>query len=230
MAGPGDELPAAGAGRRRLRVSHADREQVIDTLKAAFVQGMLAKDEFDLRVGRALAARTGAELAVLTADIRAEPPAATPARPPARARRRPLARTAVGSGGCLVIAAAAMRAAFILDPGPPGPTPYHSWAKPFFFLAIAAIVTALGILVVGVAASVDQRRSRRQLPPRSGQGGQALDGERHGGTGHVPVPPGPRTDQTRADLRADSSRLDRAHPSGLVARAPRGIQPVPGVV
>jgi hypothetical protein len=27
---------------RTLRVSHADREQVIDTLKAAFVQGMLA--------------------------------------------------------------------------------------------------------------------------------------------------------------------------------------------
>ena len=38
-----------GAGRDHLRASHADREQVIGTLKAAFVQGMLAKDEFDLR-------------------------------------------------------------------------------------------------------------------------------------------------------------------------------------
>ena len=48
MAGPGDEMAAAaGPGRGDLRASHADREQVIGTLKAAFVQGMLAKDEFD---------------------------------------------------------------------------------------------------------------------------------------------------------------------------------------
>jgi hypothetical protein len=53
IAGPGNnETAAAAAGRRGgLRASHADREQVIGTLKAAFVQGMLAKDEFDLRVG-----------------------------------------------------------------------------------------------------------------------------------------------------------------------------------
>jgi hypothetical protein len=38
MIGPGDEM-AAGAGRpRHLRTSHADREQVIDVLKTAFVQ------------------------------------------------------------------------------------------------------------------------------------------------------------------------------------------------
>ena len=49
---------ATGAGGRSyLRASHADREQVIDVLKAAFVQGRLAKDEFDLRVGRVLASR-----------------------------------------------------------------------------------------------------------------------------------------------------------------------------
>ncbi len=35
-----------------MRASHADREQVIGLLKTAFVQGRLAKDEFDLRVGR----------------------------------------------------------------------------------------------------------------------------------------------------------------------------------
>jgi hypothetical protein len=51
MAGPGHEM-AAGGGRGHLRASHADREQVIGTLKAAFVAGMLAKDEFDARVGR----------------------------------------------------------------------------------------------------------------------------------------------------------------------------------
>jgi len=57
-----NQVPAA-VGRGHLRASHADREQVIGTLKVAFVQGMLAKDEFDLRVGQAFAARTYAELA-----------------------------------------------------------------------------------------------------------------------------------------------------------------------
>jgi len=37
-------MPAAG--RSHLRASHADREQAVGILKAAFVQGMLAKDEF----------------------------------------------------------------------------------------------------------------------------------------------------------------------------------------
>ena len=69
MAGPGDEIAAGAGGRGHLRASHADREQVIDTLKAAFVQGRLDKDEFDLRVGQAFASRTYAELAAVTADI-----------------------------------------------------------------------------------------------------------------------------------------------------------------
>ena len=51
MAGPENEIAAGAEGRGHLRASHADREQVIGTLKAAFVQGMLAKDEFDLRRG-----------------------------------------------------------------------------------------------------------------------------------------------------------------------------------
>jgi hypothetical protein len=62
--------------RGRLRASHADRERVIGTLKDAFAHGLLAKDEFDQRVGQAFAARTYAELAVVTASVPAEPPAA----------------------------------------------------------------------------------------------------------------------------------------------------------
>ena len=42
---------------------------MIDTLKAAFVQGRLTKDEFDERVGRALVPLTYAELVALTDDI-----------------------------------------------------------------------------------------------------------------------------------------------------------------
>ena len=56
--GPGDGMPLAAAGCGHLRASDADREQVIDVLKSAFVQGRLTKGEFDLRVGQAFAART----------------------------------------------------------------------------------------------------------------------------------------------------------------------------
>src|SRR5690348_15509564 len=69
MAEPGDQIAAGAEGSSYRRASHADREQVIDMLKAAFVQGRLARDEFGQRVGQALASRTYADLAVLTADI-----------------------------------------------------------------------------------------------------------------------------------------------------------------
>jgi Domain of unknown function (DUF1707) len=76
--------PASDHGR--LRASDADRDQVVDLLKAAFVQDRLTQDELDGRIGQALAARTYAELAALTADLPAEPervPTAAPApRPP----------------------------------------------------------------------------------------------------------------------------------------------------
>ena len=66
---PGDEKAAGGSGRGHFRASQADREQVIAALRAAFIQGRLTRDEFDLRVGRALGARTYAELAALTGDL-----------------------------------------------------------------------------------------------------------------------------------------------------------------
>jgi hypothetical protein len=87
MAGPGDETPGAG-DRSRLRASHADREQVIDVVKAAFVQGRLAKDEFDQRIARVFASRTYADLAHVTADIPARliqaQASREPAHPPSR--------------------------------------------------------------------------------------------------------------------------------------------------
>jgi hypothetical protein len=60
---------AGATARDRLRSSDADREQVIDALKAAFVQGRLTKDELDVRAGQALASRTCAELTAIAADI-----------------------------------------------------------------------------------------------------------------------------------------------------------------
>ena len=80
---------AVAAGRSRLRASYADREQVIDMLKAAFVQGRVTKDEFDARVGQAFASRTYAELAVVTADLPAREIADQQPSNRARAQGRP---------------------------------------------------------------------------------------------------------------------------------------------
>lgn len=76
--GPVDPV---AAGHGRLRASDADRERVIETLKTAFAQGRLTRDELDLGAGRAFVARTYAELAAATADIPARPVPARPRRP-----------------------------------------------------------------------------------------------------------------------------------------------------
>jgi hypothetical protein len=174
MTGPHDR---AASDDDRLRAGHADREQAIDVLKAAFVHGRLTKAEFDTRAGQALSARTYADLSGLTADIPAAPvgPAVpVPARTRAPARRRPLAKAAAGSGLCLVIADAARWAVGHFDPGGIGPNPEHYLAPPFILLFFVAVFAALGILVTGVAASVKQRRSRRRPPPRPRPGSCAL--------------------------------------------------------
>jgi hypothetical protein len=152
-----------------MRASHADREQVIEALKDAFVHGRLTKDELDARAGQALTARTCAELAVLTAGIPPARAASGPTRPLVPARRRPLARAAAGSGGCLALAAAAAGASFILDPGGPGVD--RPWAGLMVLLAQYAVIAGVWILWSGVAASLQQRRLGRQLPPRPGPGG-----------------------------------------------------------
>jgi hypothetical protein len=82
MAEPPGQIPAA-AGSGCWRASRADREQVIGTLKAAFVQGMLAKEEFDVLVGQTFAARIYSQLAAITADL---PAGLTIAKPPQAAQ------------------------------------------------------------------------------------------------------------------------------------------------
>jgi hypothetical protein len=215
----------AAAGRGHLRAAHADREHVIDMLKAAFVQGRLTKDELGTRAGQALAARTYAELAALTADIPASPPAVRLPRQVARPRNRPkqphpVRNAAIGSASCLIVAFLAFWYGVSLDGQNNGGA--------FILLAILAVVAAPGIIGYGIVDAVAARRSRRQLPPRPGQGVQAPAGQRHGPTGHDPSPPGTRTDQTRADLRAHRSRPDRPRPRGQGVLAPRRARPAPG--
>ena len=148
-----------------------------------------------------------------------------PARP---GPPRPLARAAVKSGICLFIMAAAIGAGMLLPDDSPGPGP-DPWAGQIILLAVSGIWTAVGIMGCAVLASWEQNPPRAAAA-RPGPGGQALEAERFGGTGHGPVPPGPRTDQTRADLRARKSRQHRQRTPTRAGRAPRGIRPAQGAV
>jgi uncharacterized membrane protein len=75
-------LPAADAGY--LRASTADRERTVDVLKAGYAEGRLSKAEYDIRTDQVFAARTLAELAMVTADLPGGHIAAAPAWPAAR--------------------------------------------------------------------------------------------------------------------------------------------------
>jgi hypothetical protein len=159
MAWRGDEMAPRAADRGRLRASHADREEVIATLKAAFVRGLLDKDEFDVRVDQTFASRTHADLAAVTADIPAGLSLA-PLPEPARARNQPpLLRP-----GRVIRAAsvlyAGLWAALILSP-------LGSDPRLAFALAWTSTLTYLGTLIVTVAAVLELRREKRALsPPR----------------------------------------------------------------
>jgi DUF1707 SHOCT-like domain len=167
MAGPGDEIAAGTGGRGRLRASHADREQVIEVLKAAFVQGRLDRDEFDLRVGRALSSRTYADLAALTADI--APTRLTRARPPGPARE-PVdkKKKAVAALSCATLAMVGMLAA--LPPIPDG-SPFAVPVIVVFCVLCTAVSTGWLVLLHAWLDERAGRQSAQGLPP--GAGGEA---------------------------------------------------------
>ncbi len=145
--GPGDHRAVAG-GRGYLRASHADREQVIEVLKNAFVQGRLTKGELDARVGQTFASRTYAELARVTADIPAEP-VAPASRQAVRARQGGLviAAATVITAGLWAVAVASSSAALGL-------------------LSLSFSFTCLGVvLLVGAALLDAQQRKRLGGPP-----------------------------------------------------------------
>jgi hypothetical protein len=51
----------------------ADRERAVDVLKAAYGEGRITKDEFDVRINQVAQARTYADLGAVTADLPAGP-------------------------------------------------------------------------------------------------------------------------------------------------------------
>ena len=159
MAGPGENTAAAeGRGDGDLRASHADREQVIDTLKAAFVQGRLNEDELDARAGQVYASQTYAELAEVTADIPVELTGAQPPRDPWRATK-----VAWGLVYALILPGLMTLVAL---PGGPGPLTVREVAT--YSAVVYVIFWILGLLMV--VASRAGKRPGRQLPPRSAPG------------------------------------------------------------
>jgi hypothetical protein len=120
---------------------------VIGALKAAFVQGMLAKDEFDLRVGQALASRTSADLAALIADL---PAGLTSAKPPepARAQGEPkVLRPGRWIAVATVLYGGAWAYELFLSP--------HGGDNPSFPpLILGGFLIYLGILIVSVGAII----------------------------------------------------------------------------
>lgn len=112
-AGPGERGAAGAMGHGHLRASDADREQVIDTLKAAFVQGRLTRDQLGVRAGQALVSRTYAELAAVTDGIpaRLSGVARSPVLPAGRTRKPVSKKAAACAAG--VIIPASMGAAFL---------------------------------------------------------------------------------------------------------------------
>ncbi|HEX2824525.1 MAG TPA: DUF1707 domain-containing protein [Streptosporangiaceae bacterium] len=155
---PGSRMAAAGAGRGRLRAARADREQVIDVLKAGFVQGRLTKEEFDARVSQTFASRTYAELAVITADIPVERAAAKPRRTPART---PKPGVAWSTG--VIIAAVVLVSAVLTG------------NDQLIYLAVVTVFGAAFATVGQLLYSRHERRFGRPPPPRRGP---ALEGKR----------------------------------------------------
>ena len=111
IAGPGDNAATARSrvtrsrGDGRFRVSRGDREQVIELLKTAFVDDRLTKEELDLRVAQALASRTRADLAAVTADMPAGLNVSQPsARSTAKVGTAKVRAAGVGVTGAVAVA------------------------------------------------------------------------------------------------------------------------------
>jgi Domain of unknown function (DUF1707) len=170
---PADEGSEKDA-RARMRTSHADRDQAVEKLKAAFVQGRLTKDELVIRATQAFSARTYADLAALTADLPAGPPAAKPPSQPIPAQpRRPVHPSIKVGAGALALIATAWIIVAIATGAPPAF--FVGTLLIIVFGVPAATVVALPILAVLELESRRRKRSGGQLPPSQTPGtpGQA---------------------------------------------------------
>jgi hypothetical protein len=175
VTGPGNVIAAAGRGH--LRTSHAERDHAVGVLKTAFVQGRLTKDEFELRVDRALSSRTYAELATVTADLPAGLPADLPTRltagPPPRVPARgrlPVnntLRAVLFMAATVTALAVILRAAAFL-------TGDNGVVEITFLATLADLAIIPMVVFVTAAQALDERQQKRSsgqvTPPPSSHG------------------------------------------------------------
>jgi hypothetical protein len=94
-----------------LRVSQAERDEVVAVLAGHFADGRLTVEEYEERVEVALAARTGRDLEPLLADLPAADPPPAPARTPRRREpgsvRAPLIPTRLVAVAAVIVLAIA---------------------------------------------------------------------------------------------------------------------------
>jgi Domain of unknown function (DUF1707) len=226
MTDPGDQRTAADGGRGRLRASRADREQAIELLKAAFVQDRLDKDELDARVGQALASRTYAELAAVSADI----PAALAAAPPSAARpARRRVRSSQYKGYKAAAGAFAALSACLLA----GLEIASSDGNPVEALVGWAVFTAFCALMLGALLLLHSwldKHAAGPLPRGQGPGAPGLKGQRPGQLGPAGALPETCLDRTSTDPRTQASWPGRRPSSRRSDQAQLGMRPVPDAV
>ena len=197
MTGPGNEMPERAADGGHFRASHADRERAIDVLKTAFAEERLTKEAFDLRVDRALASRTYAELAAVTSDLHVSPAAVRPAAAgPVSTPARTLAKAARRSGVCMLAAFAVVGVIALTVHGENDMAIFLA-----FLSVIAAVIAASGFLGYGVIDAWQEHRSRGQLPSPPGQDSEGRDSKglesgRPGRDGRDRGQPGAHRDQS----------------------------------
>ena len=163
MVEPGDEIAADARGDSYLVASQADRERVLGALKAAFVQGRLTKDEFDQRVGQALA--TYAALDALTADIPAGPIETQPPAANRHAHNTKVIRRGIAAGAGVSMA---FTAAEVIVAG--GGPVVGAAAVPLVGLFVAVLLAGLLTLLSWV---LEKSSGRQPLQGRlSGPSGQ----------------------------------------------------------
>jgi hypothetical protein len=219
MVSPGDETAAGAERHARLRASAADREQVIEVLKAAFVQDRITKDELSQRIGKVLASQTYHDLDVLTADIPAgltrAPQPALPARRPDDSRKLIRRASAAVAGTGFVLTEAAI-AAF----------PHYPVA-PLVALVVGSVVGALAAGLLAALLTLIKwvlDRSSGTQPSQGPPPGARDNAARH------PAPAGPAgqprqiSRRPRPGTEAAQSPLPRPPSAGL--RPPQRLRPL----
>jgi hypothetical protein len=143
------------------------REQVIAAPQAAYVQGRLTKEEFDLRVGQALAIY--AELDALTADIPAPPAVMAPAAAePAVTPRAELAREAANKKMIRQGTAGVAGLTFVLV------TALGAPHNPALAVTVAAVLTCfVTVLTAGLLTLLSWAMDRRSGAQGAGGAGGA---------------------------------------------------------